>query len=159
MSDENRRTRGGRHFGFNGPRKRPPVMNKEVSDDDILDSLSRRAQLVEKLHPIESTMEDELEERFVPEPLTTHFPRGPRQHSFSRYTFVLMLAGGLVIVGLYGALKAVTDPSSLLGMTSNPTFKSVFTDPLRLGLVIFFSLIPMLIVHRRRTAQNRSLKL
>ncbi len=71
--------------------------------------------------------------------------------------FALLLLGGVLIVGLYGALKSVTEPSMILRVVQNPAFVSVFTDPLKLGLVALFCVIPLLIVRRRRRVQERLL--
>ncbi len=149
---------GGRHFGFNGPRRQVRVREENFSVDDILDSLSRRAQLSDGLGRVEMTpLEEGLEGRFASETVRRPIVLKIRQHSLGKYAFALLLLGGVLIVGLYGALKAVAEPSMILRVVQDPAFASVFTDPVRLGLVALFCLIPTLIVRRRRSVQSRLL--
>ncbi len=158
LSEDRRRPRSGRRFGFDGPRRHTYVREEDVSVDDILDSLSRRAELSDGLGRAEITrVEDGFDGEVASE--RTLLPIGSRgpQHSIGKYMFALLLLGGVLIVGLYGALKSVTEPSMILRLVQNPAFVSVFTDPLKLGLVALFCVIPLLIVRRRRRVQDRLL--
>ncbi len=77
--------------------------------------------------------------------------------SLGKYMFALLLLGGVLIVGLYGALKSVAQPSLILRVVQDPAFASVFTDPVRLSLVALFCVLPVAFVRRRRRVQNRLL--
>ena len=141
-------------FGFDGPRRMMRVQREEASVDDILESLGRRARLSNRLDPIETIQIGEgIREGFMtpalPGQIITDY-QGRR--SVGKYGFSLMLIGGLVVLGLYGALRAVTDPSSVLRTVLSPTFTSVFGDPLKLGLAGLVCLLPVLII---RWGRNR----
>jgi hypothetical protein len=155
LSDEVHRRKGKRVFGFHGPRKK--TRDNELGVDEILDSLSRRAELGTELDPVETAkVEDSLASEYLGAGLPDSGLKAGKSRGFlGKYAFVLMLLGGVIVVGLYGALKALTDPGGIVRVTQSPTFVSVFTDPLRLGLVLLFCLVPALTVRRRRSRQNR----
>jgi hypothetical protein len=128
---------------------------KDVGVDEILDSLSRRSQLSDGLDRLEiAPPVEELEAQFITgtevEPAKI-----ARQHSLGKYAFPLLLLGGLLTVGLYGALRSVTNPAGILRVIQNPGFAAVFTDPVRLGLVMLFCAVPAFIVRRHRRAHDR----
>ena len=125
--------------------------------DEILDSLSRRSELGNDLDPVETArVEGSLASEYLGETLQdSGLKSGAGRGFLGKYAFVLMLMGGVVVVGLYGALKALTDPGGIVRVTQSPAFVSVFTDPVRLGLVLLFCLVPALTVRRRRSRQNR----
>jgi hypothetical protein len=155
LSEDTPRSRPRRHFGFNGPRRRVGAREKDVGVDEILDSLSRRSQLSDGLDRVEiAPPVEELEAQFVigAEVKTAKIAR---QHSLGKYAFPLLLLAGLVIVGLYGALRSVTNPAGILRVIQNPGFEAVFTDPVRLGLVMLFCAVPAFIVRRHRRAHDR----
>ena len=155
LSDEVPRRKGRRAFGFHGPRKK--VRDNDLSVDEILDSLSRRSELGPELDPVETArVEESLASEYLGENLPDSGLRAGKSRGFlGKYAFVLMLLAGVVVVGLYGALKTLTDPGGIVQVTQSPTFVSVFTDPLRLGLVLLLCLVPALTVRRRRSRQNR----
>ncbi len=150
MSDERVRSRKRRQFGFDGPRRRLRSQDSGASVDDILDSLTRRTQISGKFDTVENVpVKDEPRNRFTPNISARSLCREGTHRSIGKFAFALMLISGLTILGLYGALKAVTEPSSILRITENPTFTSVFTDPVRLALVALLCVIPAAIFLRR----------
>ncbi len=155
MSDERSRSRKRRQFGFDGSRRRLRSQDSGASVDDILDSLTRRTQISGRFDTVENVpVQDEPRNRFTPKISAKALPRQGTNRAIGKFAFALMLISGLTILGLYGALKAVTEPSSILRITENPTFTSVFTDPVRLTLVALLCVIPAAIF-LRRGSRNR----
>lgn len=97
---------------------------------------------------------EELEERYAPQAAPGQ-ARAVRERSLGKYAFGVLLLGGVLVAGLYGALKTLVNPSAILRVVQNPALSSIFTDPVRLGLVLLFCTIPVVIVRRRRSVHNR----
>lgn len=69
----------------------------------------------------------------------------------------LVLVGGMALLWLYGALGTLADPSALDRLARSPEIISVFSDPLKLGLVALVSFIPLFFLRRRHKTESRLL--
>lgn len=138
-------------FGFDGPIESRDGY-REATVDDILESLDRHSQLTDQLGPQEGSEPDESTGGFVSESegqATRIDSHAIGRGSVGRYGFGLMLMGGVLILIVYGVLRAVTNTSasitalvSLLGVVLN--------DPVKLGLLGVLCFVPLVMVWKRR---------
>ena len=126
--------------------------------DDILDSMSRRAKLSHQLdQDTLSVMENDLDtsdRSFNPPPTIAPIQE---RNTLGKVAFALILAAGMIVLWLFGALATLLDLSIINKLTQSPTYTSVFTDPVKLGLVALLCLIPVIILRRRHRPETRLL--
>lgn len=148
-------------FGFSGP----PTRQKgdRVSADDILDSLTRQAEMRQKLGERDQVRFEDIVET---EDLS-QFQRGPegrspsptaKERSLGHLAFVFMLLAGLTVVWLYISISKRFDLASLIGIIQKSSLKSVFANQAQLGIIAMAALLGALwIRHRRRGSSLRLL--
>ena len=126
--------------------------------DDILDSLSRRAKLSHQLDQEElSPLDGDLETSdHSPHPSPIIAPIQKR-NNLGKVAFALMMASGVIVLWLYGALPTFLDLSIISKLIQSPTYTSVFTNPVKLGLVTLLCFIPVIILRRRHGPETRLL--
>ncbi len=146
-------------FGFSGMPELEVVQDEEepVNDDDILESLTRRAQFSRQLGD-STEVALNLSEESRPEPLLPVSKLSePGRRDYGKYVFALMLLGGMVVVLVVGAFRALLDTSLVGRATQSLVLTSVFTDPVKLLLVAVLCLIPAVLIRRSRRARDRLL--
>ena len=143
-------------FGFTGPARRR--LEDDVNVDDILDSMSRRAKLSHQLDQEElSPLDGDLETSdHSPNPSPTIAPIQKR-NNFGKVSFALIIAAGMIVLWLFGAVTTLFDLSIINKLTQSPTYTSVFTDPVKLGLATLLCFIPVIILRRRHLPETRLL--
>ena len=97
-------------FGFTGPAIRR--REDDATVDDILDSMSRRAKLSHQLDqdtlaPLEFDLETS---DHSPNPSPTIAPI-PERNTLGKVAFALILAAGMIVLGLFVALATLLDLS------------------------------------------------
>ncbi len=143
-------------FGFSGPAKRK--REDRASVDDILDSLSRRAELSDRFdEAARIAFDDEVEGSRVPPGVSDSVGREARKRALGKFAFVFLTMTGILAVWLYGALNAVLDGTALGRITKSPVYSSAFTGPLKLAILAIGCFIPVIIVKRRRSPKDRHL--
>ncbi len=143
-------------FGFSGTVKRK--REDRASVDDILDSLSRRAELSDRFDEAAGiAFEDEVEGSKVPQGVSDSVSREARKRALGKFAFVFLMVAGVFAVWLYGALTAVLDGTALGRITQSPVYSSAFTDPVKLVILAIGCFIPVIIVKRRRSLKDRLL--
>ena len=154
---ESRRKQLGRpklRFSFSGRVERR--REDSVTVDDILDSMSRRVKLSAQLDPDTlSPFENDQGEAYQS---NSTIPAGVgirRRSIFGKLAFAALLAAGIIVVSLYGALASLFDPSLINQVTQNPSLMSVLADPTKIGLLALVCLVPILIFMRRPRRQVR----
>jgi hypothetical protein len=147
-------------FGFKG--KRPARNAQAATKDEILDSLTRQARLMEKAGEertlgLQTILEVEPGERLLQ---SSGLPEvGPkvsrlRSWSFGKLAFGLMLIGGLTFLWIYSRLSRGLGPQSLA--TIQQTVSRVgFADWQKIALMAFCALAIALFA-RRSTIRMRS---
>jgi len=130
-------------------------MQQEATVDDILESLGRRTQLADTLSMREARdpMEDgeDLFDSRVGSLASPLIVRG----SLGRYAFSLMLAGGVVILLLYGFLSSVLGASSPSVSAGRSLLGLILDDPVKLGLLGILCLVPVVMARKRRGRLER----
>jgi len=143
-------------FGFTGPAMRR--REDDVTVDDILDSMSRRAELSRQLdQDTLSPLDSDLE--------TSDYSANPsptialirKRNNLGKVAFALIMASGMIMLWLYGVLTTLLDLSIINRLIQIPTYASVFTDPVKLGLVALLCFIPVIILRRRHRPETRLL--
>ena len=160
MSSSSRPPRSRYRFGFRGKR---PARNAQASTtDEILDSLTRQARLMEKAGEertlgLQTILEAEpseglLQSSGVPEagPKVSHL----RSWSFGKLAFAVMLIGGLTFLGVYSRLSQGLSPQSL-AMLQQTVSRVGFADWQKIALMAFCALAIALFA-RRSTNRMRS---
>ena len=117
MGSDSRSPRARHRFGFSGPLTRQK--KERVTTDDILDSLTRQAEIRQKLGEDDRVRLEEIAgteeliplQGFNPDP---EFPSvGAKKRSLGHLAFVLMLLTGLTVVWLYSSISKPFDLASL----------------------------------------------
>ena len=162
LGSDSRSPRARHRFGFSGPLMRQK--KERVTTDDILDSLTRQAELRQKLgedDPVrleEIAKTEELVEfqGFNPEPA---FPSVvDKKRSLGHLAFVFMLLTGLTVVWLYSSISKPFDLASLNGVIQKSGIQSIFANQAQLGIIALAALLGALwIRHRRRGSSMRLL--
>jgi hypothetical protein len=142
-------------FGFSGP----PTRQKRdrVTADDILDSLTRQAEIRQKLVERDQVRIEDIVET---EDLSQFQGFGPeaasssptaKERSVGHIAFVFMLFAGLTVVWLYNSISKRFDLASLIGIIQKSGVQSVFANQTQLGIIAMAALLGALwIRHRRR---------
>jgi len=142
-------------FGFTGP----PTSQKRdrVTADDILDSLTRQAEIRQKLGDRDHVrfediveMEDQSQfQGFGPEAASRSPTR--KERNLGHIAFVFMLLVGLTVVWLYSSISNRFDLALLIGIIQKSGVQSVFANQAQLGIIAMAALLGALwIRHRRR---------
>jgi len=155
----NSRSPKARHrFSFSGP---PTRQKKDrVTTDDILASLTRQAELRQKLGERDRVALEEIVERedlrrfqgFNPESASPLMMATKR--SFGHLAFVFMLLGGLAVVWLYGSVSKRFDLSSLSAIVQRSGVQSVFATEAQVGIIALVALIGALWILRTRRVSS-----
>ena len=161
MGSDSRSPRARHRFGFSGPLTRQK--KDRVTADDILDSLTRQAELRQKLGERDEVRLEEIAEtedlsRFQglnPGPASA--PVMTRNRSFEHLAFVFMLSCGLAVVWLFSSASKRFDPESLDGIIQKSGVQSIFTNQTQLGIIALAALLGALLIHRRRRSPGRQL--
>jgi hypothetical protein len=130
-----------------------------ITNDDILDSLTRPAELRQKLGKNDQVRLEEIAEiedlslfqglNYKPAPASKMAEKG----SFAHLAFVFMLLVGLTVAGLYGSLSKPIDLASLNAIIQKSGVSSIFANPAQLGIIALAAVIGALwIRHRRRVS-------
>ena len=159
----NSRSPKARHrFGFSGP------PNKEKKDrittDDILDSLTRQAELKQKLGKEDRVALDEISEtedliRFQglnPEPVSPSMIE--KKTGYGHLVFVFMLLTGLTVVWLYSSISKPFDLALLNGVLQKSGVQSIFADMSQLGVIALAALVGALWIRRKRQGSSLQLR-
>lgn len=153
------RSSGTRHrFGFSGPITREK--KDRITTDDILDSLTRQAELRQKLGERDQVKLEEIagaegaedlrrSQGFIPEPTSDRVSANNR--SLGQLAFVFMLLFGLIVVWLYSSISKPFDLALLNGIIQKSGIQSVFANQAQLGISALAALLGALwIRHKRR---------
>ncbi len=160
MSSSSRPLRSRYRFGFRG--KRPGRNAEAATTDEILDSLTRQAKLMEK-DGEERTLGLQTILEFEPSEETLHSsslldsnPKVTRSKSwnFGKLTFALMLIGGLTFLWIYSRLSRSFNPQSL-ALLQQTISRAGFADWQKIGLMAFCAFLIALLA-RRSSSRIRS---
>ena len=144
MSSSSRPPRSRYRFGFKG--KRPGRGHRAATTDEILDSLTRRAKLMEeegktRTLGLQTILEVESdEERLQPSnPKAARAFKPLKTGNLGKYAFGVMLIGGLTFLWIYSRLSESLNLQSLT--TLQQTLSRVgFADWQKIALIAFFAL-------------------
>jgi hypothetical protein len=145
-------------FGFSGSLTRQK--KDRVTTDDILDSLTRQAELRQKLGGEDQVRLEEIAatedlsrfQGFNPEPVSA--PEMSKNRSLGHLVFILMLLTGLVAVWLYSSISTPFDIASLNGVIQKSGIQSVFANRTQLGIIALAALLGALWIRRRRRGSS-----
>ena len=153
MSSSSRRSRSRYRFGFRG--KRPARNAQAATTDEILDSLTRQARLMEKAGEertlgLQTILEVEPSEGLLhslslPESISK--VTRLRTWSFGKLAFAVMLIGGLTFLGIYSRLSQGLSPQSL-AMLQQMVSRVGFADWQKIALMAFCALAIALLARR-----------
>ena len=158
MGSNSRSPKARHRFSFSGP---PTRQKKDrVTTDDILASLTRQAELRQKLGERDRVALEEIVERedlrrfqgFNPESASPLMMATKR--SFGHLAFVFMLLGGLAVVWLYGSVSKRFDLSSLSAIVQRSGVQSVFATEAQVGIIALVALIGALWILRTRRVSS-----
>jgi hypothetical protein len=161
LASDSRSPKAHHRFGFSGPLTRQK--KDRVTADDILDSLTRQAELRQKLGERDEVRLEEIAEtedlsRFqglYPGPVSA--PLVGRNRSFGHLAFIFMLSGGLAVVWLFSSASKRFDLASLDGIIQKSGVQSIFANQAQLGIIVLAALIGALLIRRRRRSPSRQL--
>ena len=161
MASDSRSPKAHHRFGFCGPLTRQK--KDRVTADDILDSLTRQAELRQKLGERDEVRLEEIAEtedlsRFQglnPGPVSA--PLVGRNRSFGHLAFIFMLSGGLAVVWLFSSASKRFDLASLDGIIQKSGVQSIFANQAQLGIIVLAAVIGALLIRRRRRSPSRQL--
>jgi hypothetical protein len=164
MSSSRRPLRSRYRFGFRG--KRPTRNAQAATTDEILDSLTRQARLMEKGEEeqtlgLQTILEVETEEELLHSlSLPEYSPKVTRLKtwSFGKLAFGIMLIGGLTFLSIYSRLSWGLNPQSLV--TIQQTLSRVgFGDWQKIALMAICAVVIAVVIAlfaRRSTIRTRS---
>ena len=159
MSSSDRPPRSRYRFGFRG--KRPGRNTHATTTDEILDSLTRQAKLMEK-DGEERTLElqtileadpgeDRLQSlRSEPDPIV----EGLKSWNFGKLAFAIMLLGGLTLLWIFSRLSQSVSPENLATLQQTIS-RAGFTDWQKIALMAICAFSVALLA-RRSTTKMRS---
>ena len=150
-----REPRTGYRFGFHSSEEHEGVMHREATVDDILESLGRRTQLADTLSMHEARDPTEEGEDLFDGRVGSLGSPSVVRGSLGRYAFSLMLAGGVVILLLYGFLSSVLGASSPSVSAGRSLLGLILDDPVKLGLLGILCLVPVVMARKRRGRLER----
>ncbi len=158
MGTDSRSPRARHRFGFSGPLTRQE--KDKVTTDDILDSLTRQAELRQKLGERDQVRLEEIAETedlrqfqgFSPEPASPSIMA--KKRSFGHLAFVFMLLSGLTVVWLYSSISKPLDLASLNEIIQKSGVQSIFANRAQLGIIALAALLGALWIRRRRRGSS-----
>jgi hypothetical protein len=158
LASDSRSPKAHHRFGFSGPLTRQK--RDRVTADDILDSLTRQAELRQKLGERDEVRLEEIAEtedlsRFqglYPGPVSA--PLVGRNRSFGHLAFIFMLSGGLAVVWLFSSASKRFDLASLDGIIQKSGVQSVFANEAQVGIIALVALIGALWILRTRRVSS-----
>ena len=148
-----------------GPSGRPTIEKEDrVTTDDILASLTRQAELKQKLGKEDQLTLEEIAETedlsrfqgFNPEPDSPFIMAGRK--SYGHLVFVFMLLTGLTVVWLYSSISKPFDLSSLDGVLQKSGVQSIFANMSQLGVIALAALVGALWIRRKRRGSSPQLR-
>jgi len=149
-------------FGFSG---RPTIEKKDrVTTDDILASLTRQAELRQKLGKEDQLALEEIAgtedlsrfQGFNPE-TDSPFTMAGRK-SYGHIVFVFMLLTGLTVVWLYSSISKPFDLSSLDRVLQKSGVQLIFANMSQLGVIALAALVGALWIRRKRRGSSLQLR-
>ena len=161
MGSDSRSPKARHRFSFSGPLTRKK--KDGVTTDDILDSLTRQAELRQKLGERDTVRLEEIAEtedltRFQGlNPRPASGPMVAKNRSFGHLAFVFMLSCGLAVVWLLSSASKRFDPASLNGITQKSGLQSIFANQAQLGIIALAAMLGALLIRRRRRSPRRQL--
>jgi len=161
LGSDSRSPRARHRFGFSGPLTRQK--KDRVTADDILDSLTRQAELRQKLGERDEVRLEEIAEtedlsRFQGlNPGPTSAPVVARNRSFGYLAFVVMLSCGLAVVWLFSSASKRFDPALLDGIIQKSGVQSIFANQAQLGIIALAALMGALLIRWRKRSPSRQL--
>ena len=161
MGSNSRSLKARHRFGFSGP---PTKEKKErISTDDILASLTRQAELKQKLgkeHQVALAEIAETEDLigfqgFTPEPVSPSMME--KKKGYGHLVFVFMLLIGLTVVWLYSSISKPFDLALLNGVLQKSRVQSIFANLSQLGVIALAALVGALWIRRNRRGSSARL--
>ena len=160
MGSDSRSPRTRHRFGFSGPLKRQE--KDRVTADDILDSLTRQAELRQKLGDRDAIGLKEIAET---EDLSRFqgFNREPASvpemanRSLGHLVFIVMLLCGLTVVWLYSSISKPFDLALLNGIIQKSGVQSIFANQARFGIIAIAAVVGALWIRHRKRSSNLQL--
>jgi len=160
VSSDSRSPRARHRFGFSGPLKRQE--KDRVTDDDILDSLTRQAELRQKFGERDAIGLKEIAET---EDLSRFqgFNREPASvpemanRSLGHLVFIVMLLCGLTVVWLYSSISKPFDLALLNGIIQKSGVQSIFANQARFGIIAIAAVVGALWIRHRKRSSNLQL--
>ena len=162
MASNSKSPKAPHRFGSSG---RPTIEKKyRVTTDDILASLTRQAELKQKLGKEDQLTLEEIAETedlsrfqgFNPEP-DSLFMMAWRK-GYRHLVFVFMLLTGLTVVWLYSSISKPFDLSSLNGVLQKSGVQSIFANMSQLGVIALAALVGALWIRRKRRGSSLQLR-
>ena len=162
MASNSKSPKAPHRFGSSG---RPTIEKKDrVTTDDILASLTRQAELKQKLGKEDQVTLEEIAETedlsrfqgFNPEP-DSLFMMAWRK-GYRHLVFVFMLLTGLTVVWLYSSTSTPVDLSSLDGVLQKSGVQSIFANMSQLGVIALAALVGALWIRRKRRGSSLQLR-
>jgi len=148
-------------FGFSGPLTREK--NDRVTADDILASLTRQAELSQKLGEKDRLALGQIADAkdlsrfqgFNPEP---ELPSMVEENGRLGYLlFVSMLLSGLTVVWLYSSISKPFDLASLNRIIQKSGIQSIFGNLAQLGIIALTALAGAFWIRRKRAGSRPQL--
>ena len=160
MASDSRSPKAHHRFGFSGPLTRQK--KDRVTADDILGSLTRQAELRQKLGERDAIRLEEIAKTedlsqfqgFNPEPVS--IPEMANR-SFGHLLFVIMLLCGLTVVWLYSSISKPFDLASLNGIIQKSGVQSIFANQAQLGIIAIAAFVGALWIRHRKRSSNLQL--
>jgi hypothetical protein len=159
MSSSSRPPRSRYRFGFRG--KRPGRNAQAATTDEILDSLTRQAGLMERdgaerTLGLQTILEVEPDQELLQSsPPESGLAAGRFESwNFGKLAFAIMLIVGLTFLWIYSRIFRSLNPQTL-AMLQQTISRAGFTDWQKIALIAFCALIVALLAHRS-TSRIRS---
>jgi hypothetical protein len=158
LGSDSRSPRARHRFGFSGPG--PRRKENKVTTDDILESLTRQAELRQKLGENDQVTLEEIAETedlsrlqgFNTEP--GFALRTGEKRSLGHLAFVIMLLIGLTVVWLYSSISKPFDLASLNAIVQKSGVPSIFANQAQLGIIALAAAVGALWIRRRRRSSS-----
>jgi hypothetical protein len=159
MSSSSRPPRSRYRFGFRG--KRPDPNAQAATTDEILDSLTRQAKLMEidgeeRTLGLQTILEGEPDHELLQSspPESGPTPARFKSWNFGKSAFAIMLIGGFTFLWIYSRISQSLNPQSL-AMLQQTISRAGFTDWQKIALMAVCALTVALLA-RRSTGRIRA---
>ena len=133
----------------------------KVTADDILASLTRRAEFRQKYEKEDRlALADIAEEEDLSriQGFSSELKSPPimeRETDYGHFLFVFMLLTGLVVVWLYSSISKPFDLAALNEIIQKSSVRSIFANAAQLGIMALAGLIGALWIRRKRLGSSR----